>query len=64
MKIIFRLAYIIEGGVEYVFYPPLLSDLICKIVRPIFQKKARRRRKNFEVPFFKKLTFLGKFNGF
>ena len=53
-----------KGGQSMFFTPPLLSDLICKIVRPIFQKKARRRRKNFEVPFFKKLTFLGKFNGF
>ena len=49
--------YVIEGRVEYVFYPP-------SFVRPIFRKKARRRRKNFEVPFFKKCTFLGNFNGF
>ena len=45
--------------------PPLLSYQICKIVRPMFLKeKARRMRKIFEVTFFKKMTFLGKFNGF
>ena len=30
--------YVIEGRVKYVFYPPLLSDQICKIVRPMFWK--------------------------
>ena len=32
-------AYVIEGRVKYAFYPPLLSDQICKIVRPMFRKK-------------------------
>ena len=49
-------AYVIEGRVKYVFYPPpLLSDQIRKIIWPTFWKKARRRRKNFGVPFFKNL---------
>ena len=58
-----RLTIYYRGEGRVCFYPPLLSDQICKIIRPIFRKKCRRRRKNFEVPFFKKLTFLGKFNG-
>ena len=41
----------------------LLTTYELNIVRPIFPKKGRRRRKNFEAPFFKK-KFLGKFNGF
>ena len=57
-------AYIIEGGVEYVFSPPLLSDLICKIVRPIFQKKPGAGEKILRSFFFKKLTFLAVLNGF
>ena len=57
--------YDIEGRQGKVcFLLLLLSDQICKIIRPLFRKKARRRRKIFEVPFFKKLAFLGKFNGF
>ena len=35
-------SYVIEGRVKYVFYPPLLSDQICKIVRPMFRKKILR----------------------
>ena len=34
-----------RGEGKVCFLPPLLSDQICKIVRPMFRKKARRRRK-------------------
>ena len=58
-------SYVIEGWVEYVFYPPLLSDQICKIVRPMFRKKKPAAgEKILRSLFSKKLTFLGKFNGF
>ena len=50
-----QLAYVIERRVKYIFYPPLLSDQIRKIVRPMFRKKGHRRRKNFWVFFFKNL---------
>ena len=53
-------AYIIEGGVEYVFYPPHLSDLICKIVRPIFWKKCPPQAKKFWGPFFQKIDVFRK----
>ena len=46
------------------FLPPLFCPTkFVKSSDQFFERKARRRRKNFEVPFFKKLTFLGKFNG-
>ena len=48
------------GGWSMFFTPPHLSDPICKIVWPIFRKKGRRRRKNFEVPFFKKIDVFRK----
>ena len=48
------------------FFTPLFCPVkFVKSSEQCFGKKSRRRRKNFEeVPFFKKLTFLGKFNGF
>ena len=47
------------------FLPPLFCPTkFVKSSDQFFERKARRRRKNFEVPFFKKLTFLGKFYGF
>ena len=55
--------YVIEGRVKYVFNPPLLSDQICKIVWPMFRKKARLRWKILRLLFFKKKN-LGKFNDF
>ena len=54
-----------RGEGKVCFLPPLFCP--TKFVKSSVQcveKKARRRRKNFEVPFLKKLTFLGKFNGF
>ena len=47
------------------FLPPLFCPTkFVKSSDQFFERKARRRRKNLEVHFFKKLTFLGKFNGF
>ena len=54
-----------RGEGKVCFLPPLFCPTkFLKSSDQCFGKKARRRRKNFEVPFFKKLTFLGKFNGF
>ena len=45
--------------------PPLFCPTkFVKSSDQFFERKAHRRRKNFEVTFFKKLTFLGKFYGF
>ena len=53
-----------EGRVCF-FTPPLFCPAkFVKSSDQFFGKKARRRRKNFEVPFFKKLMFLEKFNRF
>ena len=47
------------------FLPPLFCPTkFVKSSDQFSERKARRRRKNFEVTFFKKLTFLGKFYGF
>ena len=40
--------------------PPTLTEDFRKIDRGLFWKKARRRRNNFGVPFFKNLTVFGK----
>ena len=45
---IIRIQHTLSGGGNYDFVPPGPFD------RPIFQKKARRRRKNFGIPFFQK----------
>ena len=37
------------------FTPPHLSDLICKIVRPISRKKSPPQAKKFWGPFFQKI---------
>ena len=62
----FGLPIICYRGVGRVcFLPPLFCPTkFVKSSDQFFERKARRRRKNFEVPFIKKLTFLGKFNGF
>ena len=46
-----------EGRVCFLSPPPLLSDQICKIVRPIFPKKGRRRRKILRSLFSKNWRF-------
>ena len=43
-----------KGGQSMFFTPPLLSDQICKIVRPIFRKKSPPQAKKFRGPFFQK----------
>ena len=45
------------------FTPSFVRSILLN--RPTnVSKKGRRRRKNFEIPFFKKMMFLEKFNRF